>query len=242
MHGDLHIGTSGWSYAGWKDGFFSNIPRKEWLHHYAGRFTTVEVNATFYRQLRPSTFEHWRQQTPAGFKFAIKGHRYLTHVSKLLCVSDALTRQQDAAMSLRDKLAVVVWQMPPSLKLDLPRLDAFADALRNWSEVRHALEFRDGSWFCPETADRLRRHHLAVCQSDSADWPLWQEVTTDLVYVRLHGHERTYVSAYTNFQLESWADRIRVWLAQNRQVYVYFDNTDAGHAPENATHLVALLS
>lgn len=106
--------------------------------------------------------------------------------------------------------------------------------------VRHALEFRDASWFCPETADRLRRHDLAVCQSDSADWLLWEEVTTDLVYVWLHGHERTEVSAYTNVPLESRADRIRVRLARNRQVHVYFDNTDAGHAPENTAHRVTL--
>jgi uncharacterized protein YecE (DUF72 family) len=145
-------------------------------------------------------------------------------------------------MILGEKLSMVIWQMPRSLKLDLPRLEGFADALRNWPEIRHALEFRDASWFCPEAADCLRRHDLAVCQSDSANWPLWDAVTTDLVYVRLHGHERTYASAYTEAQLETWAVRIEGWLAQDRQVHVYFDNTASGHAPANALHLMELSS
>jgi uncharacterized protein YecE (DUF72 family) len=117
MREGLYIGTSGWSYAGWKDEFFAGFPRRDWLRHYAERFNAVEVNATFYGGLQPATFERWKQETPAGFKFAIKGHRYLTHVSKLLFPPDALARQRDTAMILADKLAVVIWQMPSSLTL-----------------------------------------------------------------------------------------------------------------------------
>jgi uncharacterized protein YecE (DUF72 family) len=241
MREGLYIGTSGWSYAGWKDEFFAGFPRRDWLRHYAERFNSVEVNATFYGGLQPATFERWKQETPAGFKFAIKGHRYLTHVSKLLFPPDALARQRDTAMILADKLAVVIWQMPSSLTLDLPLLEGFAAALQNWPEVRHALEFRDASWFGPEAADCLRQHGFAVCQSDSANWPLWNGVTSDLVYVRLHGHEKTYRSAYTEAQLDGWADRIKGWLAEGRQVHVYFDNTDAGHAPKDASRLMGIL-
>lgn len=241
MGAGLYIGTSGWCYPGWKDDFFAGVPRKDWLRHYAGRFGAVEVNATFYGRVQPGTFEHWKEQTPAGFRFAIKANRYLTHISKLVFPSDALARQRDAAMILGDRLAVVLWQMPRSLKLDLLLLEGFAAALRGWPQVRHALEFRDASWFRPEAAEGLERHSLAACQSDSADWPLWDAVTTDLVYVRLHGHERTYRSGYTNAQLGEWARRIEGWLMKGRQAHVYFDNTDGGHAPKDASRLMAML-
>jgi uncharacterized protein YecE (DUF72 family) len=241
MGASVYVGTSGWSYPDWKADFFAGVPRKDWLRHYAQRFRAVEVNATFYGRVQPGTFEHWKEETPADFRFVIKGHRYLTHVSRLLFPPDALARQRDAAMILADRLAAVLWQMPRSLKLDLPRLESFAAALKGWPQVRHALEFRDASWFCPEAADCLGRHGLAACQSDSAGWPLWDAVTTDLVYVRLHGHEKTYRSAYTEAQLRHWAYWIDGWLKQDRQVHVYFDNTDAGHAPKDAARLLAML-
>lgn len=242
MREALYIGTSGWSYPGWKEAFFAGVPRKDWLRHYAGQFNSVEVNASFYGRLQPRTCEHWDQETPADFRFAIKGSRSLTHVHKLLLPHDALQPMREPSLKLGRKLAVVIWQMPKSLHFDLPRLERFAESLRNWPEVRHALEFRHGSWFCREAADCLRRCHLAVCQSDAADWPLWDAVTTDLVYLRLHGHEQTYVSAYADVQLKPWAERIERWLADRRQVYVYFDNTDCGHAPRDAERLKEMLA
>jgi len=201
----------------------------------------VEINASFYGSLRPGTLERWRQETPPGFRFTLKANRYLTHITRLHFPPEALERQRSLALTLGDALAAVVWQMPAGLHLDLPRLQDFAAMLCTWPETRHALEFRHPSWFTPETAACLSENGLAVCQSDAADWPLWDAVTTDLVYIRLHGHERTYASAYSQASLETWDRRIERWLAEGRQVHVYFDNTDAGHAPRDAIRLRALL-
>jgi len=125
------------------------------------------------------------------------------------------------------------------LHRDLERLQTFADALRGWP-VRHSIEFRHASWFDDDVAACLREHAIAVCQSDAADWPLWDRVTTDVVYVRLHGHDVTYASRYSTDALRGWARKLRRWADEGRDVYVYFDNDADCHAPFDALRLVAL--
>jgi uncharacterized protein YecE (DUF72 family) len=239
----LCIGTSGWTYDSWKSLLYRDVPRARWLEHYATLFNAVEVNATFYHALKPQTFGHWREQTPARFRFAIKANRYLTHIHRLHFPAAALERERQAAADLGDKLAVVVWQLPSAMHLDLTRLQDFLERLSHWPDVRHAVEFRHASWFLPETAQLLSTHRVAACQSDAADWPMWDGVaTTDLVYVRLHGHTSTYCSPYSDHALRAWADRARHWLTEGRAVHIYFDNTDLGHAPNNAATLARLLA
>ena len=242
MRGTIYIGTSGWTYDAWKNGFYAGISRGAWLTHYAQHFHAVEVNATFYHQLKQSTFAKWAETTSPDFRFAIKGHRYLTHVLKLHVSREVFLRQKRSVAPLGKQLAVVIWQLPAGLGRDAPRLEHFARMLDTWQETRHALEFRHQSWFDEPIAACLRRHRLAVCQSDAVDWPLWDAVTTNLVYIRLHGHRITYVSSYTDRQLAAWAKRIRRWSTEGRDVHIYFDNTDAGHAPRDAQRLVASLA
>lgn len=234
------IGTSGWNYAEWRDDFYGRIPHEKWLSFYARHFNAVEVNTTFYRHPRKGTFEHWREETPAGFVFAIKGHRYVTH-RKRLAEASLLPLSREAAAGLGDKLAVVLWQTPRSQHKDVARLDGFAGALAAWPEARHVLEFRHASWFDAEVADCLRRHRIGNCLSDAADWPLWDVVTTDLVYLRLHGHTDTYASVYSQGELNQWAERVRVWQAEGRDVHVYFDNTASCAALDNAQRLKEML-
>ena len=169
MRGTIYIGTSGWTYDAWKNSFYAGIPRSAWLTHYAQHFHTFEVNATFYHQLGHSTFTKWAETTPPDFRFAIKGHRYLTHVLKLEVPRKVFLRQMQPVKPLGKQLAVVLWQLPAGLGRDAPRLERFARMLDTWQETRHALEFRHQSWFDEPTAACLRRHHLAVCQSDAAD-------------------------------------------------------------------------
>ncbi len=239
--GRVYIGASGWNYREWRDSFYGGMPSKDWLGFYATRFDAVEVNATFYRQQRQSTFERWREQTPADFAFAIKGHRFLTHVKRLLDPERPLHRCRAAAAGLGGKLAAVLWQMPRSLRKDMARLQRFADALAAWPEARHAMEFRHASWFDDDVAACLSARRIANCLSDAADWPMWDAVTTDLVYVRLHGHADTYASSYAEGELAGWAGRVRDWQAQGSEVHVYFDNTASGAALGNALRLKALL-
>jgi uncharacterized protein YecE (DUF72 family) len=239
---EVRIGTSGWTYDAWADGFYAGVPRAKWLEHYARHFDAVEVNATFYHALKPATFTHWRDVAPAGFRFAIKASRYLTHIRRLAFPRASLAKQRDAAAGLGGKLAAVLWQLPAGLHRDLARLERFLAALKAWPRVRHAVEFRHDSWFDDEVAGLLGAHRVAAVQSDAADWPIWEAVTTDVVYVRLHGHRVTYSSAYSGRELAAWARRIRGWRAERRHVHVYFDNTDAGHAVENAQTLRGLVS
>jgi uncharacterized protein YecE (DUF72 family) len=238
----VYIGTSGWNYDAWGESLYAGRARREWLQCYAAQFDTVEVNATFYRLQRVATFQRWRQATPAGFRFAIKANRYLTHSKKLSDPAPSIRLERSRAAGLGEKLAVVVWQLPRNFRWHGERIVEFARALARWPDVRHAIEFRHPSWFHDAIACHLHRSGIAVCLSDAADWPLWEIATTDFVYVRLHGHEVTYASGYPAAQLLAWAQKIRSWLRQRRDVYVYFDNDALGHAPRDARRLRALLA
>jgi uncharacterized protein YecE (DUF72 family) len=242
MDGRAYIGTSGWNYDAWRNGFYQGLAKTQWLAHCARRFSAIEVNATFYRLQTVETFRRWRKATPPEFHFAIKANRYLTHNKKLADPLPAIRLERSRASGLGDKLAAVVWQLPRNFHCNLQRLEAFARALRHWRRVRHALEFRHVSWFNDGVAACLHRHDIAVCQSDAADWPLWEAVTTDFVYLRLHGHELTYAADYPEAKLRNWASKMRSWMTEGRDVHAYFDNDAFGYAPANALRLIALLS
>ncbi|MFQ5993757.1 MAG: DUF72 domain-containing protein [Acidiferrobacterales bacterium] len=237
-----YIGTSGWNYKSWKETFYSGIPQKDWLHFCAQQFTGLEINSTFYRLQNTSTFERWRDQTPTDFRFAIKGNRFLTHNKKLADPIPSIRLERERAQALGKKLAVVLWQTPGYLRKSMDKLVGFARALAHWPEVRHSVEFRHPSWFDEQVADCLHEHGVAACLSDAADWPMWDRVTTDLAYVRLHGHTRTYVSAYSTQSLKRWAARAQMWREQGREVHVYFDNDAEGAAPRDATRLIELVA
>jgi uncharacterized protein YecE (DUF72 family) len=238
----LLIGTSGWNYGPWKDGLYAGVPRRDWLSHYASRFNAVEVNASFYRAVRPSTYGAWRDATPEAFRFAIKGHRIVTHVNRLAEATEPVIRQRDSAAALGDRLAAVLWQLPRSVGKNADQLRKFLVTLHRWPGVRHVMEFRHPSWFDAETADLLAAHETASAISDADRWPLWDAVTTDLVYVRLHGRPHCYLSPYLPDAVAEWAARIRSWRAEGRAVHVFFDNTMQGAAVDNAGALRALLA
>jgi uncharacterized protein YecE (DUF72 family) len=235
----LYVGTSGWNYPGWKDGFYAGVPRRRWLAHYAKRFAAVEVNATFYRSIRAETLTRWRDETPVAFRFAVKGHRVVTHIRRLEDTNDSIAQQMGDLEPILDKLSVVLWQTPARFQKNLDRLEAFARALDRRRGVRHVVEFRAFSWFDHDTAACLTAHPLGSAISDASRWPRWDAVTSDLVYVRLHGRPHTYRSAYGEDELASWAARIRSWLAEAREVHVCFDNTMQAAAPDDARPLLA---
>jgi len=150
------IGTSGWQYRHWKGRLYpARLAQRAWLEHYAARFATVEVNATFYRQQSEETFRRWAAETPRDFRFAIKGHRFITHYKRLREVAESVERLRRPARGLGDKLDAVVWQLPADFRCDLDRLGSFLAELKGWPEVRHALELRHRSWFTPAVAERL---------------------------------------------------------------------------------------
>ncbi len=189
----------------------------------------------------PYSVKKWYDETPATFSFAIKANRYLTHNKKLLDPEASILIEKSHAEALGEKLAVVLWQLPGLLKKNSARLQGFIDALQQWPKPRHCIEFRHPSWFDDETADCLTQANVAVCLSDAETWPMWDRVTSNLVYIRLHGHARTYASSYSKSELAYWAERIALWSKQGKDVHVYFDNDAECAAPFNALALLAML-
>lgn len=237
----IYIGTSGWSYPEWRQRFYVGVPQNHWLKFYAEHLPAVEINGSFYCLQKTETFEKWLAETPASFRFSIKANRYLTHRKRLLEPESSVLIQKDNAQTLAGKLTVVLWQLPASFPKNSDRLKRFIDALQQWPEVNHCLEFRHTSWFNDDTANCLSQAGISVCISDAASWPMWDCVTANPVYIRLHGHLQTYISSYSESELDYWAERIADWSAQGKDVHVYFDNTGECAAPFNALALREML-
>jgi len=239
----LLIGTSGYNYGHWRGPFYpEELPARQWLSYYARTFPTVELNVTFYRLPRRSTFAGWYEQTPPDFTFAIKGSRLITHLKRLADVEEDTRRFFAHAGELKEKLGAVLWQFPPSFRLDLSRLESFCTVLESVAgATRHAFEFRHQSWFTPELYEFLRQRNLALCVADAPRWPSCEEVTADFVYVRFHGSHRLYSSCYSTEELRTWVEKITRWRAGGRDVFAYFNNDAQGFALQNARDLTDLL-
>ncbi|TVP88259.1 MAG: DUF72 domain-containing protein [Thioalkalivibrio sp.] len=233
-----YIGTSGWNYRAWKDDFYRGVPQRAWLAHCARHFSGLEINGTFYRLPEADTVQRWAEQTPEGFGFAIKGSRYVTHLRRLKEAADSVALLRSRMQPMGDRLRAVVWQLPANFRLNQERLEAFTGALEAWPEVGHAIEFRHSSWFTDAVAAHLDAAGVGICQSDAPDWPCWETVAGSLVYCRLHGHTRLYASAYSGRSLDRWAGSVQQWLAEGREVHVYFDNDSEGAAPRDAQRLL----
>lgn len=237
----IYLGTSGWNYKAWKNDFYAGVKQKEWLQHYASRFSALEVNATFYRLQKETTLQGWLEKTPENFVFAAKGSRYVTHMRKLKNAQDSIQLQKENLAALDKRLRVVLWQMPASLSRNMDLLQGFARDLQIWPGLAHVLEFRHSSWFEPQVQEVLDEYGLTPCVSDAADWPRWDAAGRDLVYIRLHGGQETYRSWYSEQELKDWAEWIQGHLEQGREAHIYFDNTDGLAAPKNAERLQELL-
>ncbi|NPC98301.1 DUF72 domain-containing protein [Nocardioides sp. zg-DK7169] len=268
--GRIRVGISGWTYAGWRGDFYpKGLPQRAELAHAASRLTSVEINGSFYSLQRPTSYAAWREQTPDGFEFAVKGGRFITHMKKLRDVEVPLANFfASGVLALGPKLGPVLWQLPATLPFDAERLEHFfgllprttleaAELARHHDAkvpedrsltvaeadrpIRHVLEFRSESFCTDEAFDLMRRHGIGCVVADTAGrFPRAEVVTSDVVYVRLHGDTELYTSGYSPEALERWATRCREW-AQEQDVYVYFDNDAKGFAPHDAMALSALL-
>jgi uncharacterized protein YecE (DUF72 family) len=237
----VHIGTSGFHYKHWIGPFYPpRTPASKMLAYYYEHFDTVELNNTFYRLPTKNALENWRDSTPEKFCFAAKGSRFLTHMKKLKDPQQGLGRFFDAVDVLRQKLGPILFQLPPNWELDLDRFTGFLKALPRYH--RYAFEFRNPTWNTPKIYDQLSLHRAGYCIFDLAGFQSPIEVTTDLVYIRLHGPGGKYQGSYNDAALSNWADRIRQWHHERRSVCVYFDNDQAGYAARNALKLKALLA
>ncbi len=239
MSNRIYIGTSGWNYDHWKEVFYERgYPKSKWLQFYAKHFSSVEVNATFYRSMHAKTFEKWHNNTPAGFKWAVKANRYITHIKRLNNVAEPLERFFDDVKALKEKLGPILFQLPPTLAFNEVVFHAFCKELPD--NRRYTLEARHPSWLGEKALASLKTHHIALCISDTAGrYPYLEAVTSNFIYIRLHGSKELYASEYSEDELNNWAKKIKQW---NKDTYVYFDNDAEGHAPKNALRLKQLLA
>lgn len=236
------IGTSGWSYDHWDGVLYPpGLPSRERLAHYVREFDTVEVNATFYRWPRDITFAGWRTRLPAGFRMAVKAPRGLTHGRRLHQPEQWLDRVAVGLHALADRRGPLLVQLPPDMERDDERLDWFLRRTPEW--MRPVMEFRHASWHEEEVFSLLERRGAAYCVMSGAGLACTLRATAPLVYVRLHGPDdrALYAGSYSDADLSWWADRLREWEGQGREVYAYFNNDGDGHAVRNARTLRSLL-
>ena len=267
---DVRIGLSGWRYREWRGRFYPRgLPQRRELEYVAGLMNTVELNGSFYSLQRPSSYERWAATVPNDFTFAVKGGRYITHLKRLLGVDTALANFfASGLLALGPKLGPVLWQLPPGLRFDPDVLGAFLGRLPRTTtavaelarghdprlegrtfttpdadrRVRHVLEIRDESYRDPAFLRVLEAHDVGLVVADTAGrWPMLFDVTSDLVYVRLHGDVELYTSGYGEAALDTWADRVRGWRDAGLDVCVYFDNDVDAHAPFDALALAGRL-
>ncbi len=236
------VGTSGWSYANWQGRFYPpGLKRTDWLAHYAGQFRSVEINNSFYHLPRDAMLAGWVERTPVDFVFAVKAWRAITHYRRLRDCAEPLAVFLDRIGALGGKCGPVLFQLPPRWHADLDRLSDFLALLP--ADRRFAMEFRDPDWHRDEVYGLLRARNVAFCPFELADLTAPRVVTADFTYVRLHGRQARYRGAYDEAALADWSTWLANNLAEGRDAYVYFDNTDeADHAVRDACRLADRLA
>lgn len=238
----IHIGTSGWSYDHWEGVMYPpGTPSRARLDWYTARFCTVELNSSYYHWPRDATFVSWRQRTPEGFRLTVKAPRGLTHSKRLYAPETWIDRIKRGLGELHERLGVLLVQLPPDFEYDYPRLAYFLDHLPAWVPV--AVELRHPSWDRAETWALLEQHRAAYCVMSGAGLPCILRATAPFVYVRLHGPDQQYLygGSYSDDDLRWWAERIREWAGDGRDVWAYFNNDGGGNAVRNADTLRAML-
>lgn len=233
---EIRIGTSGWHYKHWLGNFYpQKLPASKMLAYYYEHFDTVEINNSFYMLPKFETMYAWRDATPRNFRFAVKASRFLTHNKKLKDPQNALDNFLPRAEALGKKLGPILFQLPPSWRINAERLTEFLEALPRYH--RYTFEFREQSWICDEICRILKQYNAAFCVYDIGGFHSPIHVTADWAYIRLHGPGKKYRGSYSNEVLAEWAERIGNWSNSLKAIYVYFDNDQAGYAAQNALAL-----
>ncbi len=228
----------------WRGLFYPRgLAQRRELQYAANIFNSIEINSSFYSLKKPADYEHWRDQAPSDFVYAVKGGRFITQMKKLRDVEIPLANFfASGVLKLGEKLGPILWQFPKQLGFLPERFERFLELLpcdirqaaklarhhdenvrgRTWiparvrhnRAIRHAFETRHPSYVCDEFVAMLHRHNVAWVFADTAkQYPYAEDITADFVYVRLHGSTQLYASRYTDDELAWWARRIRIWLA-----------------------------
>ena len=228
----FYVGTSGYAYKEWKGSFYpKGLPAKAMLRYYGAHFRTVEINNTFYRMPTAALLQAWADEVPADFRFVLKAPQRITHLARLQDADETVAYLLDVAAILQQRLGALLFQLPPNLKKDVPRLRAFLDLLP--AEPRVAFEFRHQSWFDDEVFALLSEHRAALCIAEAeGDLDVPVVATADWGYLRLRRPD------YDDAALQAWAQRLRQQDWQD--IFVFFKHEDAGRGPQLAARFIEL--
>ncbi len=281
---DIRVGISGWRYTPWRNNFYPKGLRQQDELHFASRaVNTIEINGSFYGLQTPQRYGNWYADTPDDFVFSVKAPRYVTHIKRLRDVEVPIANFfASGPLQLKDKLGPILWQFPPSFTFDADLFKDFLELLptdtqaahhmarHHNSEVkhpdrgnperahlRHCVEIRNESFRNEEFVELLRHYKVALVVADTAGrWPQLEDLTSDFVYLRLHGDAELYRSGYSDEALERWYQRMHQWShgsqpddaklvsdkastqRKSRDIYCYFDNTDKLWAPYDARKIL----
>lgn len=276
LNGDIRVGISGWRYVPWRSHFYpKGLVQKNELHFASRTVNSIEINGSFYALQTPERYQNWYADTPDNFIFSVKAPRYITHIKRLHDVEEPIATFFDSGiLELKEKLGPILWQFPPSLKFDkdlftqflelLPmdthtaeKTNKFGNEKTPKKRLRHAIEIRNQSFENEGFIKLLKHYHVALVIADTAGrWPQIEEITSDFVYMRLHGDQELYRSGYSDAALQHWYERIKLWSQgkqpddaklittlhdkshKPRDVYCYFDNTDKLWAPFDARKIL----
>ncbi|QYF95532.1 DUF72 domain-containing protein [Massilia sp. PAMC28688] len=286
--GKIYIGISGWRYEPWRGVFYPDDLRQDDELAFASRqLPSIELNGSFYALQKPASYAAWYAATPRGFVFSVKGNRFITHTRRLRDIDGPVANVlASGVFGLRDKLGPFLWQFPPNFKFDPALMEHFLSLLPHDTEeglalarrhearmdgkvalevdrkrkLRHAVEIRHDSFIDEAFIALLRKYKVALVVADTAgNWPYFEDVCADFMYLRLHGDKELYASGYTEQALDRWAARIQAWSAgsqpddarlisgkaaprrASRDVFCYFDNDIKVKAPRDARRLLEKL-
>jgi len=237
---EYYIGTSGWHYEHWKGLFYpEGLAKANWLEFYAQHFPTVELNNSFYHLPSEKAFVNWRESSSEGFMFAVKVSRFITHIKRLKDAEEPLQNFLARAGFLQHKLGPLLYQLPPNMKRDDERLEAFLSILP--PQYHHVFEFRHQSWIDDSVFQMLRRYNVGLCVFDMPGFTCPVVATADFAYVRFHGSAGLYWSCYSDEELSQWAEKIAELGRSLKTVYIYFNNDAEAYAVRNAKTIAQFL-
>lgn len=266
--GTIRTGTAGWVFEPWRGTFYpEGLVQKKELHYASRHLTSIEINATFRQNQKPASFAKWAGEAPEGFEFSVKGHQQITHIKRLKdCRQFLANFFASGPLALGSRLGPFIWQLPPNLKFDQPRLENFlallphdieaylalareADGLKappylepnGVGRIRHAIEMRHESFDDPAVDALLRQHNIARVIADTPDHP-GRKLTADFAYCRLQGPARPDADGYTDKDIGDLAETMSGWREAGRDCYAYFVHEDKLHAPANAMALAKALN
>lgn len=234
----IYIGTSGFSYSHWKGIFYpDDLPSSERFKFYTRHFNTTEINSSFYRLPQKKTILNWYNSSPQDFVFSLKVPRTITHIKRFSDVEGEWIEFENSLKLLKEKLGVVLLQLPPSFKNEHENLQKLLSFLDGKENFKFAIEFRHKSWFCEDIYSKLKKRNLALVIADSSRYPKEKVITADFTYIRMHGPKEMFSSSYSEENLKELASDIREYSKSCKEIYVYFNNDFYAYAVENAKML-----